>query len=131
MGFLCMNFQIDVICYRSDNDKTILKILFDKIKGNDGKYLSTSIPYQKNNNAHVEQKGGDKVRKLVEYFRYDSEEEVSLLKEIYERADLLDNFFIANFKLSDILYNINLNLIQGFYNTLPIVEEFSPKTIEE
>jgi len=40
-----MNFQIDVICYRSDNDKTILKILFDKIKGNDGKYLSTSIPY--------------------------------------------------------------------------------------
>jgi len=45
MGFLCMNFQIDVICYRSDNDKTILKILFDKIKGNDGKYLSTSIPY--------------------------------------------------------------------------------------
>jgi hypothetical protein len=29
----------DVICYHSDNDKTILKILFEKIKGSDGKYL--------------------------------------------------------------------------------------------
>jgi len=98
-------FPFDVICYHSDNDKTILKILFEKIKGKDGKYLSRSRPYKKNDNAHVEQKGGDKVRKLVGYFRYDSEEEVSLLNEIYNRADLLDNFFIANFKLKDKIKN--------------------------
>ncbi|MGY4687455.1 hypothetical protein [Petrotoga sp. DB-2] len=39
----------------------------------------------------MEQKNGDKVRKLVGYFRDESEEEVSLLNEIYSKADLLDN----------------------------------------
>jgi len=53
----------------------------------------------------VEQKNGDKVRKLVGYFRYESEEEVSLLNEIYSRADLLDNFFIPNFKLKNKVKN--------------------------
>ena len=55
-----------------------LKILFDKIKGNDGKYSLRSRPYKKNDNAHVEQKDGDKVRKLVGYFRYDSKEEAKV-----------------------------------------------------
>ncbi len=105
----------DVICYHPDNDKTILKILFEKIKGNDGKYLSRSRPYKKNDNAHVEQKGGDKVRKLVGYFRYDSEEEVSLLNEIYKRADLLDNFFIANFKLKDKIKNNKGKTVKKIY----------------
>jgi len=51
-------------------------------------------------NRHVEQKGGDKVRKLVGYFRYETEE-VGLFNEIYKRGDLLDNFFISNFKLKN------------------------------
>jgi hypothetical protein len=42
---------------------------------------------------------------LVGYFRYESEEEVSLLNEIYSKADLLDNFFIANFKLKNKVKN--------------------------
>jgi hypothetical protein len=53
----------------------------------------------------VEQKNGDKVRRLVGYFRYESEEKVSLLNEIYSRADLLDNFFIPNFKLKSKVKN--------------------------
>jgi hypothetical protein len=96
---------VDVLHYHPDNDKTILKVLFEKVKGNNEVNLSRSRPYKKNDNAHVEQKNGDKVRKLVGYFRYESEEEVSLLNEIYSKADLLDNFFIASFKLKNKVKN--------------------------
>jgi hypothetical protein len=63
--------------------------------------LSRSRPYQKNDNAHVEQKNDDKVRKLVGYYRYDTEQEIRLLNLLYERSDLLDNFFIASAKLEE------------------------------
>lgn len=37
---------------------------------------------KKNDNAHVEQKNGDKIRNIVGYFRYDTVFEVSLLNKI-------------------------------------------------
>jgi len=55
------------------------------------------------------------VRKLVGYFRYETEEEVSLLNEIYKRADLLDNFFIANFKLKARIKNENGKTVKKVY----------------
>ena len=91
----------EVMHYHPDNDKAILKVLFDRVRGKDTPVLSRTRPYKKNDNAHVEQKGGDKVRKVVGYFRFDSEEEVRILNEIWKRADLIDNFFIACFKLKE------------------------------
>jgi hypothetical protein len=85
--------------YHSDNDKSILKVLFERVKTGQNLRLSRSRPYKKNDNAHVEQKGGDKLGKLVGYLRYDAEIEVSLLNQIYEVADLLENFFIPTMKL--------------------------------
>ncbi len=85
--------------YHPDNDKSILKVLFERARTDEDISLSRSRPYKKNDNAHVEQKGGDKVRKLVGYFRYDTEEEVSLLNQIYEVADTLENFFVPTMKL--------------------------------
>jgi hypothetical protein len=105
----------NVVRYHPDNDKTILKILFEGLMGNGRVSLTRSRPYEKNDNAHVEQKGGDKVRKLVGYFRYETEEEVSLLNEIYKRADLLDNFFIANFKLKARIKNENGKTVKKVY----------------
>lgn len=96
-----------VVHYHPDNDKTILRILFDKMKSNNDKQgkppfaLSRSRPYKKNDNAHVEQKNDDKVRKLVGYWRYDTEQELKLLNLLYEKADLLDNFFIPSAKLME------------------------------
>ena len=63
--------------------------------------LSRSRPYQKNDNAHVEQKNDDKVRKLVGYYRYDTEQEVELLNLLYEKSDLLENFFTASAKVKE------------------------------
>jgi hypothetical protein len=94
-----------IVHYHPDNDKTILRILFDRMRSNNKKEgkppfaLSRSRPYKKNDNAHVEQKNDDKVRKLVGYWRYDTEEELKLLNLLYEKADMLDNFFIPSAKL--------------------------------
>ncbi len=95
-----------VLHYHPDNDRTILKILFERMINNKEQHkppfkLSRSRPYQKNDNAHVEQKNDDKVRKLVGYHRYDTEPELRLLNLLYEKSDLLDNFFIASAKLSE------------------------------
>lgn len=87
-----------VLHYHPDNDKGILKVLFDRVR-NKQIGLSRSRPYKKNDNAHVEQKGGDKVRKLVGYLRYDTEEEVKILNQIYHVADLIENFFVPTMKL--------------------------------
>ena len=96
-----------IIHYHPDNAKPILKILFERLKLEKSRKdkkkkffkLSRSRPYKKNDNAHVEQKNGDKIRKLIGYYRYDTQEEIDLLNQLYGKADLLDNFFIASAKL--------------------------------
>lgn len=86
--------------YHPDNSKPLLNVLLERVQtGKQQTKLSRSRPYKKNDNAHVEQKNGDKIRKLVGYYRYDSQKEVELLNKLYQKADLLDNFFIASAKL--------------------------------
>lgn len=86
--------------YHPDNSKPLLNVLLERVKtGKQKTKLSRSRPYKKNDNAHVEQKNGDKIRKLVGYLRYDTQKEVELLNKLYKQADLLDNFFIASAKL--------------------------------
>jgi hypothetical protein len=108
-----------IIHYHPDNDRSILSYLFNKLKGNNDikpYLLSRSRPYEKNDNAHVEQKNGDKIRKLVGYLRYDSEFDVALLNEIYHYSDLYDNFFIASTKLIKKIYNDNGKVIKKIYD---------------
>jgi hypothetical protein len=109
-----------IVHYHPDNAKPILKLLFErminkKIKSNFA--LSRSRPYEKNDNAHVEQKNGDKIRKLVAYFRYDTAEEVEILNQLYDRADLMDNFFIASAKLKKKIKNAKGKVIKRIYDT--------------
>ncbi len=49
-------------------------------------------PYRKNDNCFVEQKNGDRVRKTVGYFRYDTEAEYEALKEVYHYLNLFTNY---------------------------------------
>ncbi|MEK7307713.1 MAG: hypothetical protein AAB089_01455, partial [Nitrospirota bacterium] len=106
-----------VIHYHPDNDKSILSLLLNRLKsGNNGIYdLSRSRPYQKNDNAHVEQKNGDKIRKLVGYHRYDTEREVELLNRIYDKADLTDNFFTPSAKLKKKIYTAKGKVVKKIY----------------
>lgn len=46
-------------------------------------YFTRSRPYKKNDNAHVEQKNWEAIRKIVGYSRLDTEEQLALLNELY------------------------------------------------
>jgi len=92
--------------YHTDNAKPILHILLER-KLNPGfkqerridYQISRSRPYHKEDNGHVEQKNGDKVRKLVGYHRYDTQEQITLLNQLYDIEDLISNFFLPSQKL--------------------------------
>jgi len=87
--------------YHPDNAKPILKLLLEKQlhNGQEQYSISRSRPYHKEDNGHVEQKNGDKIRKLVGYHRYDTKEQVTLLNRLYEVEDTISNFFIPSQKL--------------------------------
>lgn len=55
--------------------------------------------YRKNDNCYVEQKNYSVVRRAVGYLRYDTEEELRLLNELYRYLRLYTNFFQPTMKL--------------------------------
>ncbi|MCB0415449.1 MAG: hypothetical protein KDD50_14025 [Bdellovibrionales bacterium] len=59
-----------------------------------------SRPYQKNDNCHVEQKNLTHVRRLFGYDRFDNEELVYMMNDIYKNYwNPLQNYFIPTMKL--------------------------------
>ena len=105
--------------YHPDNAKPILKLLFEKTQGEKpmNYQISRSRPYHKEDNGHVEQKNGDKVRKLVGYHRYDSQEQIVLLNRLYEVEDLISNFFLPSQKLIEKIKDENGRVIRKKYDT--------------
>jgi hypothetical protein len=61
--------------------------------------FTRSRPYRTEDTCYVEQKNGAVVRRLVGYLRYDTERELELLGQLYQRARLLENFFYPSMKL--------------------------------
>jgi hypothetical protein len=58
-------------------------------------------PYRKNDNCYVEQKNNSVVRHLVGYYRYDTPEQLELLRKLYRVARLYTNFFVPVMKLKE------------------------------
>jgi len=82
-----------------DNDSALVNdLLWDWCRER-GIRLSRSRPYQKNDNAWVEQKNWTHVRKVVGYRRFDNTTELRLLNEIYGVLRLYKNFFLPTIKL--------------------------------
>ena len=63
--------------------------------------MSRSRPYQKNDNAWVEQKNWTHVRKLVGYRRFTTAAQCEVLRELYEAAADFRNFFQPAMKLKE------------------------------
>ena len=61
--------------------------------------FTRSRPYRKNDNCFVEQKNNSVVRRYAGYLRYDTEEELKLLNELYRHLRLFVNFFQPSMKL--------------------------------
>ena len=54
---------------------------------------------KKNDNCYVEQKNASVIRRAVGYLRYQSDEQVALLNQLYSKLRLLVNFFYPSMKL--------------------------------
>jgi len=82
-----------------DNDSALVNDLLWDWTRQEGIRLSRSRPYQKNDNAWVEQKNWTHVRKVVGYRRFDTTGELRLLNEIYAVLRLYKNFFLPTIRL--------------------------------
>ncbi len=61
--------------------------------------FTRSRSYRKNDNCFVEQKNYSVVRRAVGYLRYDTEEELRIINELYRYLRLYTNFFQPSMKL--------------------------------
>jgi hypothetical protein len=61
-------------------------------------FFTRARPYRSNDNAHVEQKNGDVVRRHAFHYRYDTPTELRLLNELYGLVRLRLNLFTATAK---------------------------------
>jgi hypothetical protein len=61
--------------------------------------MSRSRSYHKNDNAHVEQKNWTHVRQIFGYERLESKDFIDVMNEVYLIQNLIQNFFIPQFKL--------------------------------
>ncbi|MBI4457275.1 MAG: hypothetical protein HY644_15455 [Acidobacteria bacterium] len=67
----------------------------------EGVTFTRSRPLRKNDNCFVEQKNYSVVRRFVGYARYDREEELRVLNELYAVLRLYVNFFLPSQKLQE------------------------------
>lgn len=83
-----------------DNDTSFLNWHLFKYAEQENLGFSRSRSYKKNDNCLVEQKNGSHVRKHVGYLRYDTEEELEILRDLYRNElRLFKNFFQPQMKL--------------------------------
>lgn len=61
-------------------------------------FFTRSRPHTSNDNAHVEQKNGDIVRKNAYRYRYDTPAELDLLNELWEMVNLRKNYLLPTKK---------------------------------
>src|SRR5436305_2284199 len=97
---LCPSFPFRIRELHPDNDSALVNdLLLDWCRAQRIQ-LSRSRPYQKNDNAWVEQKNWTHVRKVVGYRRFDRTSELRLLNQIYTVLRLYKNFFLPTIKLA-------------------------------
>jgi hypothetical protein len=83
----------------SDNDSAFLNHLLQSWCAQNAIPYSRGRPYHSNDTCYVEQKNFNLIRQAVGYARFETEEEVALIGQLYEKLRLLVNFFYPSVKL--------------------------------
>jgi uncharacterized UPF0146 family protein len=83
----------------SDNGSEFINAHLLRYCQSEGITFTRSRAYRKNDSCHVEQKNYTAVRQYVGYFRYDTEEELNTMKELYRNLSLYLNYFHPVMKL--------------------------------
>jgi len=77
----------------TDNDTVFMNETLKTYCEQAGVMFTRCRPYQKNDQAFVEQKNGAIVRRMVGYRRFEGLEAATLLAELYRSVRLFVNFF--------------------------------------
>lgn len=93
------SFPFDVLGIDSDNGSEFINIHLVRFCEQEKINFTRSRPYRKNDSCYVEQKNWSVVRRNVGYLRYDTDEEIRLLNELYQHLRLYTNFFLPQMKL--------------------------------
>lgn len=84
----------------SDNDKPFINAHLIEYCKRENLYQTRSRPNRKNDNAYIEQKNYTHVRKPLGYLRYDTQEELSIINDLYKNElRFYKNFFQPVMKL--------------------------------
>ena len=93
------NLPFDILGIDSDNGSEFINAHLYRYCKKHNITFTRSRPYRKNDNCFVEQKNNSLVRRTVGYLRYDTDEELAKLNELYENLNLSVNFFYPSMKL--------------------------------
>jgi len=83
----------------SDNGSEFINEIFLRYCLQEQITFTRSRPYRKNDACFVEQKNYSVVRRAVGWQRFEGDEQVGLLNELYESLELYTNFFQPSMKL--------------------------------
>ncbi|MEF9427579.1 MAG: transposase family protein [Candidatus Mariimomonas ferrooxydans] len=89
----------DLLGIDSDNGSEFINAHLLRYCQSKGITFTRSRAYRKNDSCHVEQKNYTAVRQYVGYFRYDIEEELNTMNELYRNLSLYLNYFHPVMKL--------------------------------
>jgi len=90
----------DLLGFDTDNDSVFMNETVVDYCQADGIAFTRCRPYRKNDQAHVEQKNGAVVRRIVGYRRLEGVEAAAALARLYATVRLFVNFFQPSFKLA-------------------------------
>jgi len=92
----------DLLGLDSDNGSEFINDQLWKYCDENKIYFTRSRPYMKKDNAHIEQKNWPLVRKILGYDRFDTQEQLDLINDLYDNElRLFINFFQPTMKLKE------------------------------
>jgi len=100
LQIISKDFPFSVLGIDSDNGSEFINNHLIRYCENNKITFTRSRAYHKNDSCHVEQKNWSVVRKAVGYLRYDREEQLELLNQLYESLSLYNNYFQPVLKLT-------------------------------
>ena len=93
------SFPFGILGIDSDNGSEFINAHFTRYCQRGEITFTRARPWKKNDSCHIEQKNWDIVRKMVGYGRFDTFEQLDILRRIYGLMALYQNYFQPSRKL--------------------------------
>jgi len=101
LDIICLQFPVEVTSMNSDNDGAFINDTLFAYCEEKNIDFTRSRPYQKNDQAWIEQKNGAVIRRFVGYDRFSGVVAGQLLSQLYQAVRLYVNYFQPSFKLRE------------------------------